>query len=500
MPRVLGLDISTEAVRGVLIRTALRKSEVVQYIEASVADATSEEVGLKVKQRYATQAVLQAVGQAPDSIVIALEGREVSLRTVELPVAAAKKIAEVLPFEIEAQLPFPVEDAVLSEQLIERTADKLQLMVAAVPRERLRMLLAELKDSGVEPRHLTVAALALEGLSFSCPELAAEGPVVVVDLKEDETDLAILKKGKAQLARTLSGSASALRDKATQEKTAGALLRDIQMSLASYRAQGGAEPSEFFVSGASFDSQALATWLSERLGKRVDVLPLPEAINGENGNRQGFTRALALAGYTASRANALDLLQGEFAPKRTIGALRQKLPLLAACGLLVGVALGFSVYARYSVLAGEREVLRSELAKMTKELLQEETSSPARAQELLARGRHIEDPLPEYDAYNVLETITSSIPTEIKHDTRRLHIELTEDGKEGRFEIQGTVQSIGQRDQIASNLEQHECIHDLVRGQTTSGTGDQAVNYKLEGAVRCPGQGHDDSKKKGKKP
>ena len=154
---------------------------------------------------------------------------------------------------------------------------------------------------------------------------------------------------------------------------------------------------------------------------------------------------------------------------------------------------------RGKILNEEHGQLETQLALVTKDVLGEETRSAARARDLLGKGRRIADPLPSFDAYDALGAISNAIASEIKHDTRRLHIELDETGREGRFELQGAVQSIQQRDQIAAELDRHECIEELEKGPTSPGVGEQTVNYKLEGVLRCPGQSDEPSKNKNKR-
>src|SRR5262245_26475343 len=99
MARILGLDIGTTAVRGTLIRTALRKLEILQYVEVPLIP-TTHAADRADQVREGVRSLLATMKPAPEVIVAALEGEEASVRTVELPAAAAKRIGEVLPFEM----------------------------------------------------------------------------------------------------------------------------------------------------------------------------------------------------------------------------------------------------------------------------------------------------------------------------------------------------------------------------------------------------------------
>jgi hypothetical protein len=148
-----------------------------------------------------------------------------------------------------------------------------------------------------------------------------------------------------------------------------------------------------------------------------------------------------------------------------------------------------SLGARYRVARAEHEQLTEELAEVSQDLLGEETRTALHARELLTAGPRIDDPLPRFDAYDVLEAISESIPAEIKHDTRRLLIEIDDDGETGRFEVQGTVDSIAERDRLVEELQSHACFADVEKGSISTTVGDRK-DYKVAVKVECEVQGN----------
>jgi len=143
-----------------------------------------------------------------------------------------------------------------------------------------------------------------------------------------------------------------------------------------------------------------------------------------------------------------------------------------------------SLGARYRVARAEHEELVDKLAEVSQDLLGEEARSALYARELLMAGPRIDDPLPRFDAYDVLEAISESIPVDIQHDTRRLLIEIDDDGNTGRFEIQGTVGSIAERDRLVEELQSHRCFADVEKGSISTAVGDRK-DYKVTVKVEC---------------
>jgi hypothetical protein len=169
--------------------------------------------------------------------------------------------------------------------------------------------------------------------------------------------------------------------------------------------------------------------------------------------------------------------------------------LLAVCLTAIVLSFAISLLARYRVARAEHEQLTASLAEVSRDLLGEEARSALHARELLTAGPRIDDPLPRFDAYDVLEAISESIPTDIQHDTRRLLIEIDDSGDEGRFEIQGTVGSIAERDRLVDQLQSHRCFADVEKGSISTAVEDRK-DYKIVVKVECadvdPDEGKDE--------
>ena len=480
MARILGLDIQPFAVRAALVRTQLRKTELVRYLEVPITPHADPQ-GRADARRAAIQDVLAQVRPPPDGIMADLGGEEVSLRSLSIPGGAAKKVTEVLPFELESILPFDLDDSVIDHQPIGTRDGLFHLLACAAPRARVAERLEELRDAGVDPKQLAVGAAALDGLVPLIPELQSAGPFAIIDVGETTTDVCILRDGRCELGRTVTGGMDLVR--AGRLVALGAALR---RTLASFRAQANPPLELVYLCGeAALDPQALE-WLSGVAETPTRPIPTPPLPSTEEGRRVLFGRAVALAGRAASRGKHIDLRRGEFSPVRAMGQVRQHAKLIAICAAAVLLSFGFSTYARYSLVDSERETLQEQLASTTKELFDEEVRSARRARELLEGGRKEADPLPRFDAWDVLDAVSSAIPAEITHDTRRLAIEIDDEAHDGRFELQGSVASIAERDTIASQLESHECFGEIQKGPTSPGAGNEGLTYRLEVSVRCP--------------
>jgi general secretion pathway protein L len=486
MARILGIDIDRTAVRGALVRTAFRRIEVERYVKVPL-NQSAESLGHATELHDACASLLRALGRPPDTVVSALDGELASLRVVELPLAAAKRAAEVLPFELESLLPFEVSDAVIDYQPIETREGQLRLMAAAVLRERVREHIALFAGGPFEPREVAVGAVALDGLRALCPELTA-GKRMIVELCERETNVCALNHGRASFGRTLSVGADGMPHRALE------LIQGLRQTLAAYRAAGGDAPDVIQITGKG-DLAEFGEQLALELDLPVEALALPGPADSGTAGPPEFARAAALAARVTNSGKRINLRTGEFVASRGKSDILSSFNLVAVCALIVLVTAVFSLKVRQSVLSSEQVTLRKQLRETTQRVFGKAETDPAKVMTLITSPT-ADNPLPRFDAYDALAAISGAVPSDITHEVRRMRVDLADEKKEGQVEIQGSLASIEQRDVIVSQLEAHGCFKEIQRGRTSPGRSAEVLNYQLEAKLSCPGDATATKKKK----
>lgn len=478
MARILGIDIDSESLRAAVVRTALRRVELERVLQIPLTQRPGSP-GRLVELTEAVRGLFAALGTPPDTIVAAMPGDIASLRTVELPASAAKRVAEILPFELETLLPFEPTDAVIDHQPLDaRDAGQVRVLAAAVPRERVRAALAELAAVGLDPRELAVGAAALDALPVLMPELAREDGVLLVELASERTDLCLLERGRCVLTRTISLGSHAL------PRAAEELAKEIQRTLAGHLAAGGTAPARALLCGVGADSRGATAWFAHALACPVERLALP-VPQGAEAPAPVFARAVALAARAVHGGRRINLRKGDFAPSRGAMRLADHLQLAVTCVVVIVMSATFSLKSRQSLLADERAALRAQLSTITTEVFGSASTDPAQVQTLV-QNRESGDPLPRFDAFDALAAVSAAVPPDVTHEIRRLRIDLADEKREGTLELQGTVRTIQDRDRVIAELTKHECIKDIQPRNATP-SGDQ-YNYTLEATLRCPGQ------------
>ena len=111
LKNVLGLDLGSHSLKAVEIRQTLRSFEAVAL--RSLTRGDPERPTAEFAQRFVTLHHLST-----DHVVAALRGDRISSRRLSFPFAEQKKISAAIPFEVEEDLPFDVDDCLIDWEKI----------------------------------------------------------------------------------------------------------------------------------------------------------------------------------------------------------------------------------------------------------------------------------------------------------------------------------------------------------------------------------------------
>lgn len=280
--RILALDPHGAQLLAVVVETSFRGYEIVGYF----AEPRNPAMPLADQVR----AFLARHPANADMVLSALPGDGAAYRILDLPFRDWRKLQQTVPFELESQVPFAVDDAIVDFQVLERTATGTRVFAALAPRARIEEHLKLLADAGLDPAVVDFAPLStlnvLQLFEGERPQRYA-----FLHLSAGRGTLAIYRDGRLTNLRVIDVGA---------EPTAPALLREIGWSLKSLN--GGppeaddAEPPPILVGGAS--GTELIELLRATMGltvQRLEDLPLrqlPSALHGRQGT---YAPALGLA-------------------------------------------------------------------------------------------------------------------------------------------------------------------------------------------------------------
>jgi type IV pilus assembly protein PilM len=151
MKSVVGIDLGSTALKVVELRGAWRGVEVVKAAERRLptdagAACPPEEVAQALTELLSAHAI------KPAHVVSAIPAQATFVRNHLLPFRDARKIRDVLRFELEPHIPYPVEDVIVDFAKV-RDVDTggCEVLAAAVPRVAMAEHMHILELAGLMP-------------------------------------------------------------------------------------------------------------------------------------------------------------------------------------------------------------------------------------------------------------------------------------------------------------------------------------------------------------
>jgi type IV pilus assembly protein PilM len=197
--KILGIDLGTSAIKAVQVSRTLKASQVTGYASARVPAGCEPAQMAQILKDLIARHNLES-----DRYLLAVGTHEAFIRRVSFPFTSDRKIAQVIGFDLETDLPLGIEDLIVDFVKREQLANGQQgVLAAAVPKRFLSPLLTALREAGIEP-----AAIDLDGgaLGAVAQELRGQGPerLVVLDLGQRKTTFLYWQNGRPAYLRALA--------------------------------------------------------------------------------------------------------------------------------------------------------------------------------------------------------------------------------------------------------------------------------------------------------
>jgi len=456
LKNVLGLDLGSHSLKAVELQQTLRGFEAVQL--RSLPRASDEASLPEVLQRFVALHRL-----ATDHVVAALPGDRLSSRRLSFPFRERRKLAQAVPFAVEAELPFDLEDVVVDWESVGGDRSRTEVMAAIAPRSEVSGLLALLDQAGCTPRTLEAEGLVLGNLAavFDLP-----GRRLLLDLGHRKTTLCVLLDGRAVAARTLPLGGRQLTEALAADRGLSAkdaerakceegvfgaglgaaspqtakvldrLAREIARTLGAVEdLLGGAPLDEITLFGGTAFLDRLDAFLAERTGIPAARLGLPREGHGEGLVAGGppilFAPAIALAVRgTAQARTSMNFRQDEFAVRLDLGRFARRFRTtawIAAAALLLAVV---NFATKTALHARQATALEAQVAALYSEALPGQpvsTNAVAALRDQVRSAQDRADFLGVYrgnlSALDLLEELSALVPADLDIGLEELSID-----------------------------------------------------------------------------
>ena len=390
MAKIVTLNIG--ASRAVLAEYALKGKNGLSLTAYGAADL----VGLDWETEGSVEAVLtpalrevaKSAGIKPGPLYLALNGQMVFPRFTKFPSVSADKMEELVRYEVEQEVPFPIDDIVFDHQFLGQTAEgDTAAMIVAAKLDQVTKVTDAVASVGFNPVVVDAGPMAvLNALRRSYPNLP--GGTIVLDIGAKTTSLILVENEKIYL-RSIPVAGNAITKEIAQAfgcttEEAEALKRErgyvslggvtedvdemsdriskivratltrlhaeILRSINFYRSQqGGSAPQRLFITGGSAVLPQIDEFFRETLQIDVDFLNpfggmgFGSKINTEALETDAFT--LAESAGLALRATELATITINLMPPALIEKARavKRIPFLAVGAVAVLGALALFI-------------------------------------------------------------------------------------------------------------------------------------------------------------
>ncbi|MGO9831118.1 MAG: type II secretion system protein GspL [Myxococcaceae bacterium] len=511
MPRILGLDLGSHALKAVLLDVG-RTTTVAGWAEVRRGEGTHEE-----SLRAALASLRAEHPWQVDQVVVAMPGTSVATHALVLPFKDAKRLEAALPFEVESQLPVELADVVFDYQPGSRTDQGTELLVGVVQKSELRSLLSLLSEAGFEPRVVTHPALVYRSLFVGRPQLVgadSDGLVALVDVGHVRTTVAIGQPGQGLIyARVLPGGGRDLTaalerefgvssvDAERWKEQDGSLVpvgdqehararealrlalqpltREVRATLKAATTRDRRSVGHLVLCGGTSQLAGLPEGWAKELGLPVKLLAASGDMELLPEQRARGAQAWALALCGGSRADRFNFRRGDQAFSGQLDWLRGRIPQLAVfAGVLVALLVTFGVVR--SALLGRREAaVDAQLCELTRRVLGTCEHNYDRALNLLRGKESPAAALPKMSAAGLLAEVAARVPADITLKLDQVVVDLD------RVQMRGETDSSKTIDRLSAALKGFHCFRDVKEGKVERTKDGAHVSFQLDVLVDC---------------
>ena len=157
--KVLGVDIGSYSIKVAELDISGKGYVFSNYQEFLLSNDPNRDAHLEVIETLRNLATQYDSNST--KWVIAVPQSGVSVHNKKFPFRDRQKILKSLPFELEDEIPFDVDDSVFDAKIVEVVGDLSTVLTVACPSESVGEVLALAKDGGFDPDIVSVEGLAL---------------------------------------------------------------------------------------------------------------------------------------------------------------------------------------------------------------------------------------------------------------------------------------------------------------------------------------------------
>jgi type IV pilus assembly protein PilM len=191
---VWGIDVSKFSVKAVRLEQGPSGMVMTQVgVMPYEGTDTGEAVNLDSEIRHSLADVKARLKIGSERVVLSLPGHSTFNRLIKLPPVEDAKLAEVVRYEAQSQIPFPIDEVIWDYQFVERryaAGEEKEVILFAIKKEVVEQFLGNIQDIGLNIEAIQFAPVAL--YNFLSYDQETGSSCIAVDMGADNSDLLVI--------------------------------------------------------------------------------------------------------------------------------------------------------------------------------------------------------------------------------------------------------------------------------------------------------------------
>jgi type II secretory pathway component PulL len=477
--KVLGLDIRSDSVAAVLVKSSLRETRIAASLSVPIPEtAPGGADGL----RTALETIAARMDLDGADCAVSIPAVFFSSRNLQVPFSNPKKIRLVLPFEIEPYLPFQADDLAIDFSILGTISPQgpADVLAVAVEKARLAAVIEALAGVHIDPERVTLSGLSTA--AWIGRTAAADDTVLCFDIGRTFGALFVVAGDSVRLIRSFPLPADpALRTRAAQNH--------LRTTLGAFFEMEGLPdaPERAFVTGDGLDGMNLED-LAASLPLALQQVDLRESLKIPREKEifppwsaAALDGALALALAEIEGLNGLNFHRGQFPGKKIVSRYRGDLIWTGALAAAVLVLMFSSVLVqsylqqrRLSELDRQIAAIFSQTFPEIQKIADPYQQMQIRLQELKKSAALPGEASPSLRSIDILKSISDSIPEDVTVVFERLVL------SPDNILISGNTAAFNAVDEIKGHLERIAGFKKVTISSANTDRSGKEVNFQLK--------------------
>lgn len=449
--KILGLDIRSSSATAVLMESSFKKCAITGFGHASFSGEGSYH-----EQLAETLAAISAEMDLKECVcAVSFPSDRFFYRNVSVPFGETKKIQQMLPYELESVIPFPVEDLLIDFNKVpfHGLDGETRVIAAGIETDRLKNLLDAVESCGITPNE--IHPVGYSTASWICSRNLSNEAILFVDFDGENCSLYLILEGMISLIRSFPLPPP-------QATSAIHLWGHIHRSIAGFESlfETKVSPASIILNG--FPDEKFPKQLETVSSVSVEMLQvaLPASCESPGGDPESFSPracfngALSCALFLHEGFKGMNFRKGPLAARNRLTEYKDR---LVRTAIIAGIVVLLWLFGSVTdIILTQRKVNRidsqiSSIFKDTfpdKKIVEPVHQMGTEIERLKQAAYGSSDSVSQVRAIDLWRDISSSIPDNMDVIINSLRL-----SDNGVCTIDGTTTDLSQPKVIATRIE-----------------------------------------------